>query len=118
MEKNFLNETDYFVVFFSYINFQIVCVGNHSNSMEKDLLINPSIWLVYPAVVINCVLNILIHMKRRTIEKQDQNNQSNLNPKLKIYNNKVPRNLGSFLTKCLYVIMMTFGSLVMGILNS
>ena len=85
--------------------------------MEMDLLINPNIWMNYSAAVINSVLYILIYWKRRNIANQDQGNQSNLNPQPEAYNNQVPRNLGSFLTKCLGLIMMALATLANNILK-
>ena len=85
--------------------------------MEMDLLINPNFWLNYSAVVINCVLYILICWKRKKIANQDQGNQSNLNPQLEAYNNQVPRNLGSFLTKCIGLIMMALVTLANNVLK-
>ena len=85
--------------------------------MEMDLLINPNIWMNYSAAVINSVLYVLIYWKRRKIANQDQGNQSNLNPQPEAYNNQVPRNLGSFLTKCLGLIMMALATLANNILK-
>ena len=85
--------------------------------MEMDLLINPNIWTNYSAAVINTVLYMLIFWKKRKIANLDQSNQSNMNPQPEAYNNQVPRNLGSFLTKCLGLIMMALATLANNILK-
>ena len=56
--------------------FQIICMGKYSDTREMDLLINPTIWLIHPAVIISIVLNILIYQKQRKIEREDQNQRS------------------------------------------
>ena len=89
----------------------MICVGKYSDAMEMDLLINPSFGLNYSAAIINCVLNIFIYVKKRKIEKQDKKDQSNINPKPDAYNDQVPRNLGSFLTKCLGLVMIALVTL-------
>ena len=91
--------------------FQIICMGKYSDTREMDLLINPTFWLIQPAVVISIVLNILIYQKQRKIEKEDQNQRSNQGtPSIlaqpNTYNNQVPKSLGGFIVKCVMMVMM------------
>ena len=58
------------------LTFQIICMGKYSDTREMDLLINPTFWLIHPAVVISIVLNILIYQKQRKIEREDENQRS------------------------------------------
>ena len=86
-------------------------MGKYSDTREMDLLINPTFWLIQPAVVISIVLNILIYQKQRKIEREDQNQRSNqgtpsILAQQNTYNNQVPKSLGGFIVKCVMMVMM------------
>jgi hypothetical protein len=51
-------------------------MGKYSDTRELDLLINPTFWLIHPAVIISIVLNTFIYQKQRKIEREDQNQRS------------------------------------------
>ena len=86
-------------------------MGKYSDTRELDLLINPTFWLIHPAVIISIVLNTFIYQKQRKIEREDQNQRSkqgtpSILARPNTYNNQVPKSQGGFIVKCVMMVMM------------